>query len=491
MNGSILDNIILIGRAHYHVQNECNLWTTINMGLYKSYRYTLSYIMKSYKKPAFIGCGIALLLTGYVIMPMILSSKDLKKYSKRPDKYTTGFTNSANDCFANSTVQALVPLWRLKDYFEQMAGYKLPDTEIKYPMPLHLTLLQLMKQMQTPINANESISVWNLLHKLEQIHQGKISRAQHDAHELFQMLVDTLEEEYLRFFSFYFKLKDEKEREALGLQIPPHFPFSSIIESKLCCMRCKFTSAPARNPMVIWELNVAQDNTSAVSLDDIIRKSWNEVIGEYSCLVCNVKYMLINKDSLIFTPEQEQLLANLKELLANGSLKINDEAVENPLYKEIISSNEVFRSPNMKTVIYRTVSFVSTSEILVIHLSRSIFEDLQTWRNSKIVQFNDTMELNGVKYTLRSMIRHQGSHSSGHYECYRRKPVFYKIDKDGVEAYEYVEKIVKKDKKVKKLSSVSNKPFWRISDTRVTETSLDYVLNDGKAVYMLVYEQTA
>lgn len=43
----------------------------------------------------------------------------------------------------------------------------------------------------------------------------------------------------------------------------------------------------------------------------------------------------------------------------------------------------------------------------------------------------------------------------------------------------------------KKLASVVKKPFWRISDGKVSEVSLDSVLGDGKAAYMLIYEMVS
>lgn len=43
-------------------------------------------------------------------------------------------------------------------------------------------------------------------------------------------------------------------------------------------------------------------------------------------------------------------------------------------------------------------------------------------------KFNDN---DIYKYKLRALIKHQGSHSQGHYECYKRKPLYVK-DKEGV-----------------------------------------------------------
>lgn len=40
-------------------------------------------------------------------------------FSKRPDKYTTGFINLRNDCFANSSLQAYSSLPSLTEYLNK------------------------------------------------------------------------------------------------------------------------------------------------------------------------------------------------------------------------------------------------------------------------------------------------------------------------------------------------------------------------------------
>ena len=47
-----------------------------------------------------------------------------------------------------------------------------------------------------------TISVWTFLHELENIFNAKMSRSQHDAHELTQLINETLENENLKFKSF-------------------------------------------------------------------------------------------------------------------------------------------------------------------------------------------------------------------------------------------------------------------------------------------------
>lgn len=474
---------------------------------------TISVVTKNYKKPTFIFSCIAFLGATYVLSPTVLAfGSSLKvdnqvKSCKRPDKYTTGFTNTANDCFANSTVQALVPLKRLNKYFAAMIEYPLPQSIVRYPMPLHLALIDTLDKLKKPVYTNTSMSIWKLLHLLETIHQGKISRAQHDAHELLLLLIDTLEDEYLKFFSFISRLDDKAKKMVTK---PPQFPFSSVIESKLRCMRCKETSVPVKNPMMMLELTTPQ--SSNASLETIITRNNSEVIEGFSCFVCTIKHMIFTQDSLDLTPDQKSFLQYLQDRLAGRKLVINDELSEHQVYKAIIASNLSLQHENLKAIVHRQTDFVKLPKIIPIHLSRSVYEDSQSWRNACTIEFPPTLEftskesLGPVTYTLRSVIRHKGTHSSGHYECYRKKPQFYKT-LEGYYLNDTPAIVVRNDwpspiqsdravqnqevigRKHKKLVSVIQKPYWRISDTKVTEVSENSVLADGKAAYMLLYER--
>lgn len=467
------------------------------------------YTLKNYKKPSFILSCTGILAIGYVLTPTVYSiisrifSKNIhvedSKKSKRPDKYTTGFNNTANDCFANSTIQSLAPLWRLNEYFTAMINYPLPSEAIRYPMPLHLAMIDMLGTLQQPIHSNKTLSVWNLLHLLEQIHQGRISRNQHDAHELMVMIIDTLEDEYLKFFSFISKLSEDMKKDVAK---PPHFPFSSIVESKLRCMKCKQTSLPVKNPMMMLELITPQ--ISATSLEKMISNSRSEVIEGYSCLVCMVKVMILYQSKLTLTLEQTEFMSRMKEKLIAGELLINEDYSEDPLYKGIISSNSILQDDNLKSVVFRETSFDVPPDIIPIHLSRSIFADTQSWRNACDVKFPNKIEFKSmtslvpIVYKLKSLVRHKGTHSSGHYECYRKKPQFFKsedgeylddIPKVTFKKEEQVTSELKNPKKKKKLGSVLSKPFWRVSDSKITEVSEDSVLSDGKAAYMIIYER--
>lgn len=222
--------------------------------------------------------------------------------------------------------------------------------------------------------------------------------------------------------------------------------------------------------------------------------------------------MIFTQDSLDLTPDQKSFLQYLQDRLAGRKLVINDELSEHQVYKAIIASNLSLQHENLKAIVHRQTDFVKLPKIIPIHLSRSVYEDSQSWRNACTIEFPPTLEftskesLGPVTYTLRSVIRHKGTHSSGHYECYRKKPQFYKT-LEGYYLNDTPAIVVRNDwpspiqsdravqnqevigRKHKKLVSVIQKPYWRISDTKVTEVSENSVLADGKAAYMLLYER--
>lgn len=468
---------------------------------------TKLYTIQNYKKPSFIISSIGILSIGYIIIPTVSSfifgQKEINRATvTRPDKYTTGLKNTANDCFANSTIQSLVPLCKLNEYFTKVANYHLPKNAIKYPLPFHLSMINMLTTLQEPIYSQRVLSVWDLLHLLEQIHHGKISRNQQDAHELLLMFINTLEDEYIKFFSFVSKLEEDEKKE---IEQPPHFPFSSIVESKLKCMKCKHSSVPVKTPMLMLEL-ITPQSTSSATLENIISNNQSEIIEEYSCFICMIKFVILNQNKLTLTAEQVDFIQKMKSKLIEGDLTINDEYMEDPLYKGIISTNLNLRQSNLKSIVHRETNFMKAPEILPIHLSRSIYTDSQSWRNGCTITFPIEIKITTTNisvpniYRLKSVIRHKGTHSSGHYECYRRKPQFYKtIDGKYVNDFPKIE--FNKDQlplvddadnnippKSKKLASVFKKPFWRISDSKVIEVTEDTVLGDGRNVYMLIYE---
>lgn len=422
------------------------------------------YVLRNYKSPRFIITTFGVLLTSYIFFPSSLLAVSHKP-SKRPDKYTCGFKNSGNDCFANSTLQSLSSLDTLYLYLAEMLSFQMPPGYTIYPLPLHTSLYHMLTLLREPIYFKKTLDVWEVLRILETIHRGKIGRNQHDAHELYVFIIQTLEDEYDRYFQ-------DLKRSQLTSSIPT-FPFFGVVTSSLRCIDCGGRGNLVKYPMLMVELNVGNQN----DLNKMWRGSWNDIIVDYSCLGCVVKRIILNRDRLNLNGQQEKCYQLLKEKLTSGSLSINDDLIEDPVYTSIITSYPFLKSSSK---VVKEIKYSKKPYIIPIHLSRSVYLDSQMWRNGASIIYPEAIEVEHVKYTLKSMIRHQGSHSAGHYECYRHKPAFCKVNG---------EYRTGKFKGSKKLSSASNKPYWRISDSHVSECTSDSVLNDGKAAYILVYEQ--
>lgn len=385
-------------------------------------------LRKTLKDPKIIAV-IALLSITIFIFSAPSSTTNSMTSSKRPDKTTTGFFNPSVDCFANSTIQSLSSLPSLNNYFNAIANIDLPPNITLPAMPLHSILMQVITRLQSPVYKSTSVSVWDTLHVLEKIHKAKMNRVQHDAQELMQLIIETLEAEYM-------KLKRLADPEDI-----PVFPFQSKIESRLRCMRCQMTSTSSQTPMNIISLNVPQK--SSTTLDAMLKSNQSEIIEGYSCFICALTYIYHTVDKpqnaspyKLKLSDEERLFLSEKVFpsFLSKQLTINDDLADSPFY-ESIKSNNTFLTEIGKSIVHREISFVDVPKILPIHLSRSIFSDTQALRNSCSVEFPETLQLASsqsiVTYKLKSVIRHHGSHDSGHYECYKSKPMFFKRKYDG------------------------------------------------------------
>ncbi|KAG7706957.1 hypothetical protein KL930_003254 [Ogataea haglerorum] len=531
-------------------------------------------------------------------------------FSKRPDKLTTGLINMTTDCFANVCVQALASLPGLNEYLNAMTEFRNSLIEQNSKLPsfeLHQALIHLLSKLQETVYRPRVLSVWDFLHVIEKIYNSKISVSQHDAHELLQLILETLEKEHVQL-----------RKTAPNV---PEFPFKGEVSSQLRCMRCGKKSSTNYNPMMILSLPVPQE--SSIDLESMLRGSESDIIDDYSCTRCKINYILS-------TAKQSSPTLNKLKRKLNDELLINDDL--EPELDEFVQSYEGVKSPSVKSTVHKETSIILPPKLLAVHLSRSIY-DTQARRNQCNVEFKEFLKLNvdtaemerfksmdqdqddstdeepsqltraissileekpgsefleesevhsdaedekqddqdddddeeleddeddddlatkmeghnispapdgGIKtitYKLNAVVRHQGSHSLGHYECYRRKPVFYKNavtgeyyhkfpKLEGVEdnakeneeegttdikrqssmsklrsrvsslvgatrprspsVFENAQPVVAHDKK---LASSVKTPFWRISDSKITECSVSEVMDDSRAVYMLFYER--
>lgn len=355
----------------------------------------------------------------------------LLRRKKRIGRYTVGLTNRANDCFANSNLQALAALRGLYSYLIQI-GFLVPedikgdvkeDVDLtedekdvkgdvksnKAPPPspkgyarLSKALQEMVAELNEPVLAPTCISPWTLLGVLEVIYKSRISRSQHDAHELLHLILETLQNENDALAT---ARKDER------FQVP-EFPFKGSTIDRISCSKCGYSPPVTPSTFLVLSLMVPQKRS--VSLTWLLDSLSNpEFIQDYGCANCKLQYALRNSHTL--DPQIKQELAKY----ADSPDKL-PEALEKMLPKEITSP------------IAKSTRFHTLPSALVIHLSRSIYGGYGASRNSckvSVVEHLELFESNGpgpldkkkVKYTLAAMIRHKGTHQTGHYECFRRK----------------------------------------------------------------------
>ncbi|SCU91760.1 LAMI_0E07140g1_1 [Lachancea mirantina] len=293
-------------------------------------------------------------------------------------------------------------------------------------VPTHEGLSQILYQLQQLVSSNTYISVWPFLHVLELIFDAKISTGQNDAHELTQVILETLEKENVRVRKF---IKDQ----SLNV-IVPDFPIRGSLADHLICLQCQDSSKVNTHPFTMYPIVVPQEMTA--NLAEMIAENQTETIEGYSCLCCKIKAIVANERQRNYqgnTDEENNIVKTLERVIPE--VFINDDLSENLMQYINDYNKDGCDSSAIKSRIVKKTVVVDSPELLILHLSRSVFNGMSYTRNSCNVLFdeilttheqtikdNRSVGMTTVKYKLKSVIKHQGTHSQGHYECYRHKP---------------------------------------------------------------------
>lgn len=246
-------------------------------------------------------------------------------------------------------------------------------------------------------------------------------------------------------------------------------PFEGSIVDTIECQHCGHKTAPKATNFLVLTLNVPQKWSS--TLDECMASVLSsETIADYGCQSCRLKV----------------LISSISRSLAQSGIDVGDLTTQSlrdntpddvPEFKtdprghleylhsldpgaDLNPAVEAALPKEIKSTITRTTSFGHLPETLILHLSRSIYSDSAT-RNNCRVQFSEFMtqhsssqqsassKLNLLSsliheqkstdnaidaaseneaptktYRLVAVVRHLGTHSAGHYECYRRKEMF-------------------------------------------------------------------
>lgn len=407
-------------------------------------------------------------------------------------KGVVGLVNPANDCFINSILQSLAGLGDLRLYLiREVYRRELGDPVVYTCVPTKdkdgkdvdtakLASLQSgevtqgLKLMIDRLNERpiykKSISPWNFVRVLEHAFATRISRTQQDAQELLQVVAERLAEEYHAgrearrraaqgwesdedtvivndpskdVANLGDKLKGESQ-DTQSAEHAPHpsgsfkgastasfeeeedgFPLEGQTEATIECQKCHFK--PKSSPTNFVMLNLMVPNTSTTTLNDCFDAHFKtEFIDDYKCDKCRLSHAV-----LVFANELR--VACVRSDFEAEFVRSKIEKVQDAVRFDPETPPKDVKLPDIslapKRRIARSVQVTKFPKVLVVHLSRSVYDPgSSSTKNLAKVSFPEKLALGGLlnrrNYKLLGMVTHKGTHNSGHYESFRRQHLY-------------------------------------------------------------------
>ena len=400
-------------------------------------------------------------------------------------KGVVGLSNPANDCFINSVLQSLAGLGELRLYLiRELHRRKLNGPEVYASLPPERAngkpinvqkLLSLqsgevtqgLKDMIDSLNERpiykKTISARNFIGVLEHAFGTTISKSQQDAQELLQLVAERLSEEY-------HAGKEARKRASvipgeagafleattpgLGLSVEEidsnggsditsrsemhviseetlspvleeesGFPLEGQTESQIECQFCHFI--PKANPVSFVMLTLTVPQKSSTTLSECFDTHFKtEYIDDYRCDKCRLEHA-----QAVFAKELSKARSEAHRIMIQEKIKKIQMAIEEDPEQppKGVDLPDIKLAPERR--IARHVQITTFPKILVIHLSRSIYDPRSSsTKNAAKVSFPENLPLGGLlnrrSYKLLGLVSHKGTHNSGHYESFRRQHLY-------------------------------------------------------------------
>lgn len=416
----------------------------------------------------------------YFFNPNYLLDGDPNSSANARKKGVVGLFNPANDCFINCVLQALSGLGDLRLFLirethrrglgsrEVYESTVLKDEKGRDVHPQKLASLQKgevtqgLKEMVDKLNERpiykKTISAAPFIRVLEHAFGTRIAKTQQDAQELLQIVAERLAEEYVagnaaRLRAQKLLRPGEKARSVVNIEsrldghpeyYPPAvngtipdetedienpeveeegFPLEGQTETRIECHHCHFIPKVTPSSFVMLTLSVPQK--SSTSLNECFDGHFKrEVIDDYICDRCRLVHAVQSLERRL-----SQLSGDIDRLKVQTDITKLEKAIREDPEKvpKGITLPDSKMAPRRK--IDRHVEITRFPKILVVHLSRSIFDSYSnSTKNLSKVSFPERLPIGGLlnrrNYKLLGVVCHKGTHHSGHYETFRRQHLY-------------------------------------------------------------------
>lgn len=407
-------------------------------------------------------------------------------------KGIVGLFNPANDCFINSILQSLAGLGDLRLYLiREIHRRELGGPEVYAAVPLvdkngkevdgrKLASLQSgevtlgLKNMIDRLNERpiykKTISAASFIRVLEHAFGTRISKSQQDAQELLQIVAERLSEEYhagrearKRARTAHSGVVSKLELTQTEASLPREartpdegtktevdhattsvpttqepvnidelnslaeeedgFPLEGQTEARTECQFCHFV--PKVSPTSFVMLNLMVPQKSSTTLNECFDAHFKtEFIDDYKCDKCRLEHAVE-----AYSKEYERARSDERK----ATIQVTIEKLRTALLDDPEKTPEGVELPDKKLApkrrIARHIEITTFPKVLVVHLSRSVFDPgSSSTKNLAKVTFPERFPVGGLLnrryYKLLGMVTHKGTHNSGHYETFRRQHLY-------------------------------------------------------------------